>query len=129
MNMVYAVIGLALIQFYVFCILVGKARVQTGLDAPKVTGNEIFERYYRVHYNTMEQLVIFVPAILLFANYIHTLSAWILGLVYLVGRTMYFRAYVADPSKRGPGFILSSLPSTIMLLGGTGGAIWAAFTG
>jgi uncharacterized membrane protein YecN with MAPEG domain len=129
MDMVYAVIGLALFQFYVFSILVGRARVKSGLDAPKVTGDEMFERYYRVHYNTMEQLVTFVPAILLFANYIHTMSAWILGLIYLVGRTQYFRSYIADPAKRGPGFILSALPITIMLLGGTGGALVSVFTG
>jgi glutathione S-transferase len=49
--------------------------------------------------------------------------------VFIVGRTLYFRAYIADPAKRGPGFGLSVIPTTILLLGGLGGAIWSAVTG
>jgi glutathione S-transferase len=67
MDMVHAVIGLALLQFFVFAGFVGRARVKSGIEAPAVTGDPTFERYYRVHYNTMEQLVVFIPAILLFA--------------------------------------------------------------
>ena len=94
----------------------------------KMTGHEIFERYCRVHYNTMEQLVKFVPAMLLFGYYISATAAAILGLVFIVGRFVYLRAYITDPAKRGPGFGLTVLPTTIMLLGGLGGALWAAFS-
>jgi len=128
MAFVHAVIALALIQFFVFGILVGRARVQYEIPAPAMTGHEIFERYYRVHYNTMEQLVKFVPAMLLFGYYISATAAAILGLVFIVGRFVYLRAYIADPAKRGPGFGLTVLPTTIMLLGGLGGALWAAFS-
>jgi len=129
MDMVHAVIGLAVLQFFVFAGFVGRARVKSGVEAPAVTGDPMFERYYRVHYNTMEQLVIFIPAILLFATYIDTLWAAILGLVYLVGRVVYFRAYIGDPAKRGAGYGLSMLPVTILLLGGLGGAGWAVISG
>lgn len=128
MAYVHVVIALALIQFFVFGFLVGRARVQYEIPAPAVTGHEIFERYYRVHYNTMEQLVKFIPAILLFGYYISSTTAAILGLVFIIGRFVYLRAYVADPAKRGPGFGLTVLPTTIMLLGGLGGALWSAFS-
>ena len=127
MALVHVVIALALIQFFVYGFLVGRARVQYNVPAPAVTGNEVFERYYRVHYNTMEQLVKFVPAILLFGHYINATAAAVLGVLFIVGRVIYFRAYVADPAKRGPGFGLTALPTTIMLLGGLGGALWSAF--
>ena len=41
---------------------------------------------------------------------------------------IYFRAYLADPPSRGPGFGLTMLPTFILLLGGLGGAIWSAAT-
>lgn len=128
MDMVYIVIALALLQFFVFGGLVGRARVKFSIDAPAVTGDPMFERYHRVHYNTMEQLVVFIPSMLLFGVYVSSLAAAGLGLVFIVGRVIYFRAYLADPASRGPGFGLTMLPTFILLLGGLGGAIWSAAT-
>lgn len=128
MDMVDIVIALALLQFFVFGGLVGRARVKFDIAAPAVTGDPIFERYHRVHYNTMEQLIIFVPAMWLFGEYVSSQVAAGLGLVFIVGRVIYFRAYLADPAKRGPGFGLTMLPTVILLLGGLGGAIWSAAT-
>jgi hypothetical protein len=45
------------------------------------------------------------------------------GVVYLVGRMLYQRAYVADPAKRGLGFGLSFLPTTLLALAGLVGAV------
>jgi glutathione S-transferase len=129
MDIVNVVIALALLQFFFFGGLVGRARVQSSIDAPAITGEPTFERYFRVHYNTMEQLIMFIPGMLLFANYVNATAAAVLGVVFIVGRTLYFRAYIADPVKRGPGFGLSVIPTTILLLGGLGGAIWSAVTG
>jgi glutathione S-transferase len=126
MEMVHAVIGLAVLQFFIFGGFVGRARVKSGVEAPAVTGDPVFERYYRVHYNTMEQLIMFIPALLLFAIYIDTLWASILGLVYLVGRVIYFRSYIKEPAKRGAGYGVSVLPIIILLLGGLGGAVMSA---
>lgn len=126
MAIVHVVIALAVIEFFVFGALVGRARVKSGIDAPAMTGDAILERHIRVHYNTMEQLVAFIPAILLFATYVSTTAAAALGLLFVVARIMYFRAYIADPKKRGPGFGLSVLPTMIMLIGGLGGAALAA---
>ncbi len=128
MEMVYVVIALALLQFFIFSVLVSRARVKFGIDPPAVTGDPIYERYHRVHYNTMEQLVMFIPAMLLFGAYVNSLGAAGLGLLFIIGRIIYFRAYIADPEKRGPGFSLTILPTIILLLGGLGGAIWSAAT-
>lgn len=126
MAMVHAVIALALIQFFVFGGLVGRARVKYQVEAPAITGHPVFERYYRVHYNTMEQLVCFIPGMLLFSIYISATAAAILGLLFIAGRVVYLRSYIQDPKKRGAGFGISVLPTMILLVGGLGGAIWSA---
>jgi len=122
MEPVAIVIVLALIQYVSFGMLVGWARGKYGVKAPAVTGHEIFERYFRVHQNTLELLVAFVPAIWLFAMYVDPTWAALLGLVYLVARVLYLRGYVADPAKREVGFALSVLPVFVLLAG----ALWGA---
>jgi uncharacterized MAPEG superfamily protein len=123
MEIVAVVIVLALLEFVVFGMLVGRARGRYGVNAPAVSGHEIFDRYFRVHYNTMEMLVAFVPAIWLFGLYVSPQWGAALGLVYLVGRILYLRSYVADPRKRDIGFGLSALPIVVLLLGALWGAV------
>lgn len=127
MTAVHLVIALVLIQYFVFGTLVGRARVKYGVAAPATTGHPVFERYQRVHYNTLEQLVCLIPGMLLFALYVHAPTAAALGVVFLVGRAIYFRAYIADPARRGAGFGLSALPVMVALLGGLLGAGRALF--
>ena len=122
MEPVAVVIALALFQYVVFAMLVGWARGKYGVKAPAVTGHEIFDRYFRVHQNTLELLVAFVPAIWLFGMYVDPTWAALLGLVYLVARVLYLRGYVADPAKREVGFALSVLPVFVLLAG----ALWGA---
>ncbi|HMA12440.1 MAG TPA: MAPEG family protein [Steroidobacteraceae bacterium] len=117
MAYVLLVIVLALLQFVLFGMAVGRARGKYGVQAPAVHGNEIFERHFRVHMNTLEQLVVFIPAIWLFAQFVDPHWAAGLGGVYLVGRTLYFLSYLKDPKSRGLGFLLSALPSLVMLAG------------
>ncbi|MBC54598.1 MAG: hypothetical protein CMQ34_12270 [Gammaproteobacteria bacterium] len=109
MELVTIVVVLALLQYMVFGILVGKARGTYKVDAPAVTGDPIFERYYRVHMNTLESLVLFLPSIFLFAMYVNAEVAAGLGVVFIIGRYLYLRAYVKDPKTRGPGFALTML--------------------
>lgn len=128
MDLVYLVIALALLQFFFFGAMVGRARVKYDVPAPATSGNDMYERYFRVHYNTMEQLVVFIPAIWLFGYYLSPTWAAAIGIIYLIGRFVYFRAYVKDPPKRGPGFGLTMLPIAILLLGGLGAAAWNVLT-
>lgn len=122
MEFVAFVIALALFEFAVFGMLVGWARGKYKVAAPAIGGHPVFERYFRAHQNTMEQLVAFVPAIWLFGTYVNPAWAGWLGLVFVVGRIVYLAGYVADPAKREIGFAMSSLPVVILLLG----ALWGA---
>jgi len=119
---------LAVLQFIVFGFKVGGARGRFGVQAPATTGNEIFERYFRVQQNTLEQLVAFLPGIYLFSLYWNPLWAAGLGIIYLIGREMYAMGYVKDPAKRSAGFGVSALPVIVLLVGGLIGAIRAALT-
>jgi len=123
MAMVHVVIALALLEFFAFGALVGRARIRYGVEAPAVTGHPVFERYYRVHYNTMEQLACFVPGMLLFGHYASSRGAAILGVVFIIGRIVYLRGYVSEPRKRAAGFGLSALPVVVLLAGGLWGAL------
>jgi glutathione S-transferase len=126
MPLVHLVIGLALVQFFFFILAVGKARETYKVPAPATTGNEIFERYFRVQMNTLELLVIFVPSILLFGQYFGAYLAAALGVVYLIGRFVYFSSYVKEPKSRSLGYGVSVLPIMVLLAGAIIGAIRAA---
>ncbi|MFZ8885939.1 MAG: MAPEG family protein [Steroidobacteraceae bacterium] len=123
MALVQLVAVLAILQFIAFAMLVGKARGTYGIKAPAVTGHDVFERYYRVQMNTLEQLVVFLPALWLGAQHLNPLWAAALGVVYLIGRQLYLRAYVSDPASRGLGFLLTFLPSVLLLLAALVGAV------
>jgi uncharacterized membrane protein YecN with MAPEG domain len=118
---------LAVFQFIVFGFKVGRARVRYGVNAPATTGNEIFERHFRVQQNTLEQLLGLLPGLYLFSHYWNPLIAAALGLVYLIGREIYAATYVKDPAKRSLGFGLSFLPWIILLLGALLGAVRSIF--
>ncbi len=107
--------ALALLQFFFFTALVSRARGRYGVVAPAVTGHEMFERYFRVQMNTLELLVMFLPALWLGSFYVAPIWPIALGVLYLLGRLLYWRGYVADPRKRGPGYGLSVLPILALL--------------
>jgi glutathione S-transferase len=91
MELVAVVVALALIEYLFFVYQVGRARLRCGVPAPKTSGHEEFERYYRVQQNTLEQLVVFLPAIWLAGWYADVYAAAILGLGFVLGRAMYYR--------------------------------------
>ncbi len=123
MNYIHIIALLAALQFFAFGILVGRARVRYGIKAPAVTGNEQFERAFRVQMNTLEQLVVFLPALLISGQYWSQALVAGLGLVWLIGRLVYRQAYVADPAKRHIGFVLTVLPTFVLLGLGLVGAV------
>lgn len=127
MALVYFVLLLALIQYFSFGIAVGRARGRYGVAAPATTGHPDFERLYRVQMNTLEQLVLFVPALLLFAELVDPTGAAALGLVFVIGRALYAAGYAKAANKRHLGFGLSALPVVVMLLGSLIAAGLAAF--
>jgi uncharacterized membrane protein YecN with MAPEG domain len=122
MELVAVVILLALLQFVAFGFLVGGARGKYKIEAPATTGHPVFERYFRVQQNTLEQLVVLVPSMWLFGMYVSPSWAAGLGAVYLVGRIVYLQSYIKDPKKRSAGFGLSFLPVVVLVIG----ALWGA---
>ena len=123
MEPIAIVTVLILIQYFIFAGLVGRARMQSKIDAPAVTGDPVFERYFRVHQNTLQQLIIVLPALWLFGWFIDPLVGSALGLVFILGRWVYYRHYVAEPSSRSRGFIVGWLAQIILTLGALIGAI------
>ncbi|MDG1305320.1 MAG: MAPEG family protein, partial [Pseudomonadales bacterium] len=85
MELLTIVTLLALFEFVWLGTRVGMARGKFGVSAPATTGNEEFERHYRVHYNTLEQLVLFIPSLWAFGYYVGQFWAAGLGAIYLIG--------------------------------------------
>ena len=123
MAWIHLVTLLALLEYIGFIVLVGRARERYGILAPATSGNEMFERYFRVQMNTLELLIMFVPALWMAAAYWNPVWVAATGAVYVVGRLLYLRSYVADPRSRSMGFGLSAVPIVLLLLGAAIGVI------
>lgn len=126
MTLVYVVMMLAVIEYFAFGMAVGMARGRYKIPAPAVSGNPDFERYYRVQMNTLEQLMVFLPSLWTFATFVSAIWAAGLGLVFVIGRLVYFYGYTRAANKRGIGFGISGLPTMILMIGGLVGAVLAA---
>ncbi len=106
---------------------VGRARGKHKIEAPSVIGHPEFERAYRVQMNTVEQLVVFLPALWLATLYFTTLP-WLpaaLGVLWIIGRFLYMQAYIADPPKRELGFGVSALAEVALLVLAIAGIVMA----
>jgi len=108
-----------LLALAVFCwtiFLVGRARARFGVAAPACTGCEEFERRFRVQMNTLEQLVLLLPALWLCAVWVGELYAGLGGLVWSIGRIIYVVTYLKDPKSREIGFVLTVTPTAAMIV-------------
>lgn len=114
---------IALFVYFGLSAAVGQARGKFNVPAPASSGHPEFDKRYRVQMNTLEQLALFVPAVIVGGPVLGDTVTAGLGIVWSLGRIVYARSYVADPAKRGPGFGLTLLPSMVMLLAGVWGAI------
>jgi hypothetical protein len=123
MELVAIVAGAALLEYWVFLMMCGQARGRFGVAAPATTGHPVFERYFRVQMNTIEQLVLFLPGLFGFAAFVSPAWAAGLGIVFVVGRAVYARGYIEDPAKRGPGFLLTFVANLALVGGALVGAI------
>jgi glutathione S-transferase len=116
---------LALLVYFGFSIVVGRARSTYNVPAPQSSGHPEFDKRNRVQLNTLEQLAMFIPAIVLAAPVLGDHVAAIVGLVWSIGRLLFARGYYVDPSKRSLGFALTMLPTLILIIAATWGAISA----
>jgi len=123
MALVTVVVMLALVEYLYFGVAVGRARARHGVDAPAVTGDENFERFHRAHQNTLEQLIVFIPAMYAAAYYANEWFAVSLGVVFLGARIHYFRSYISDPPRRGGSMIASMAVSVLLIAAALIGAV------
>jgi len=124
MALVSIVVLLAILEYFVFSFMVGAARGRYGVSAPAISGDPIFERFYRVHQNTLEQLAGFLPAITVYGFYGNPQVAAGLGLVFIVSRAIYAYTYINDPAKRAWGFVPGWLATVFMIFAGA----WSAYS-
>jgi glutathione S-transferase len=107
----------ALLVYFGLGIGVGIARVKYKIMPPQTTGNEDFERIYRTHQNTLEQIVIFLPCLWLFSIFVNPNWGAILGSAWILGRIGYAWGYYIEASKRAAGNAIASLATLALMLG------------
>ena len=98
-------------------IRVARARARYKIAPPAVTGDPNFERTFRIQANTGEQIVQFLPCLWLFAMSFGDLWAAAIGVVWPIGRILYVLGYSRAAEKRGPGFLLTVLPTLALAIG------------
>lgn len=118
-----ALVSLAAIALYFYMGLqVGMARSRYDVKAPATSGHPEFERYFRVHMNTLEWLVIFLPCLWIAAVFttdwgpIAASAVTVLGVIWIIGRYIYMKAYVKDPATRSRGFAIQALATLLLFV-------------
>lgn len=89
---------------------VGYMRARHKIEAPATVGHPQFERAFRIHANTVENLVLFVP-LLWVASFFYggTIPFW-LGIAWIISRLIYAWGYSQNNTQmRGPGLGLGLL--------------------
>jgi glutathione S-transferase len=114
---------LALVEYVVLTLMVGSARARFGVAAPATTGDPTFERYFRVQQNTLEALIVFLPAFWIFAQRVSYWGAVILGVIFIAARAEYARGYILAPEGRSRGAQLTLAANGILLIGSLLGLI------
>ena len=109
--------SLALLVYYFTLFKAGMARGKYNIPAPSHEGPEEYVRRVRVHQNTMEHLVLFLPGLWLFSFAVDPIWAAGIGVLWPIGRLWYAFAYYEEAEKRGPGLYLSMPPIYIFVIG------------
>ena len=89
-----------------------------------MTGDPLLERTIRAHYNTLEWMPIYLVSLWLFAIYWNDMVAAAMGVVWIIGRVVYALGYTADAAKRGPGFLIQSVATAVLLFGALGRIVY-----
>jgi glutathione S-transferase len=114
---------LCVVLMFAFSLMVGMARGKYQVPAPAVSGHEIFERTYRVQANTLEQFLLMGPSLWIYAVFTDDIGAGVIGLIWIVGRLIYARAYIRNPKSRTLGFAITMFATLCLWLGGLYGVV------
>jgi uncharacterized membrane protein YecN with MAPEG domain len=117
MVWVSTIVLLAVLHFVVLGMIVGGARARYHVPAPATTGHPTFERLFRVHQNSLEMLIAFIPSVWLYGWWVSQSWATGIGIVFLAGRLLYTFQYVRDPKSRRIGAMLSFVTVMILIVG------------
>ncbi|MFL5236043.1 MAG: MAPEG family protein [Rhizomicrobium sp.] len=114
-----AVVTILVLLLFVFMGgMVGRMRGRHSVAAPATTGHPEFDRAFRVHGNTLEQMMLFLPLLWL-ATLLYRDIAWLpalFGIIFLIGRIIYMQRYMADPKSRGLGIMIGMLANVGLLI-------------
>ena len=111
------IVLLALLQYIWFTIRVGASRGKYKVNAPACEGDETWERIFRVQQNTLEQLIILIPATFAFAYYTSPLWVLLPGAAFIIGRFLYSVEYIKDPNSRVLGMSLTLAANATLVIG------------
>jgi glutathione S-transferase len=118
---------ISLLVYFSQSIFVGAGRSKYKVEVPKTTGhNDDFDRIWRAHYNTLEQMPIFLPLLWIFALTVSSFYAFILGILWSIGRIAYMVGYYKSVKDRhNPIAEISSIVLVVFLIG----SLWSIFNG
>src|SRR5215831_15319878 len=109
--------------YFVLATRVAAARGKFGVKLPATTGNPDFERIFRAHVNTLEWMPTFLAPLWLCAVYFSDIAAAALGLVWIVGRILYFVGYSRAVEQRLPGFFIQGAVCLLLFVGAAVGIV------
>ena len=124
-NLVALITIVALLVYLGTALNVAGVRRRHGVAPPAMTGAPEVERALRVQSNTLEWLAMFLPALWIFAIYWSDYVAAGLGLVWIVGRLLYWFGYMKESKARYPGFGIQTAATFILMIGALVGAVRA----
>jgi glutathione S-transferase len=123
-----ALVTLLAIAFYFFLATrVAVAHGKFNVKLPAMAGNLDFERVARAHVNMLEWMPTFLLPLWLCAVYLSDVAAAVLGVVWIVGRVLYWNGYREAVEKRLPGFFVQATACFLLFIGALAGVImhWA----
>lgn len=119
-----SMVALLVVIFYFFIATrVPLARRKFNVQLPAITGHPDFERVFRAHQNTLEWMPTFLLPLWLCAFYFSDAGAAILGVVWIVGRAVYYVGYTREVKGRIPGFFVQSIACLLLIIGAIVGMV------
>jgi glutathione S-transferase len=119
-----ALVTLLAVAFYFFLATrVAVAHGKFNVKLPAMIGNPDFERVVRAHVNTLEWMPTFLVPLWLCAVYLSDVAAAVLGLVWIVGRVLYWNGYSKAVDKRLPGFFVQATACFLLFIGALVGVV------
>ncbi len=123
MEYVGIVIILSLLQYFYFAACVAGLRQKVGTPATETAEDQTLKRTIRVHANTGEMIIIFLPLIVLCGHFLNGKIAAGIGVFWIVARFLYQHGYLKDGKSRVQGFLLADLVFLLLMLGALYGIV------